>query len=109
MHEGDSVIDSRAKGRTAERAVELEFQGAGLSTERALSGRTQVHGDILSEGLAVEVRNRQRIEIVKWSAEHELGCPNHLTPVVVYRCNHQPWRASLLLSDLLDLVKEARS
>lgn len=103
------MIDSRSKGRTAERAVELVLQGAGLSTERALSGRSQVHGDILSEGLAIEVRNRQRIEIVKWSAEHELGCPSHLTPVVVYRCNRQPWRASLLLGDLVDLVKEARA
>lgn len=103
------MIDSRSKGRSAERAVELLLQGAGFSTERALSGRTQVHGDILCEGLAIEVRNRQRIEIVKWSAEHELGCPPHLTPTVIYRPNRQPWRASLLLTDLLDLVKEARS
>lgn len=103
------MIDSRAKGRTAERAVELLLQEGGFTTERALSGRNQVHGDILCSGLAVEVRNRQRVEIVKWSAEHELGCPPELTPLVVYKTNRQPWRASLLLADFVDLLKEARA
>jgi len=103
------MIDSRAKGRNSERDVELALQAAGLSTERALSGRSQVHGDILCEGLAIEVRNRQKLSIVSWSAEHELGCPTHLTPVLVYRSNRQPWRASCLLSDFTDLVREARA
>jgi len=102
-------LDSRNKGRSAERDVELVLQAAGLSTERALSGRTQVHGDILSEGMAIEVRNRQRIEIVKWAAEHELGCPPHLTPVLIWKTNRQPWRANCLLSDFVDLLKEARA
>lgn len=103
------MIDSRTKGRTAERAVELVLQDAGLQTERALSGRSQVHGDILCEGLAIEVRNREKLSLVRWSAEHELGCPPSLTPVVVYRSNRQPWRASLLLADLVDLMREARA
>lgn len=103
------MIDSRSKGRTAERSVELALQAAGLSTERALSGRSQVHGDILCEGHAIEVRNRERISIVTWSAEHELACPEHVCPVVVYKCNRQPFRASMLLDDWAELVKVAVS
>lgn len=101
-------IDSRSKGRRSERDIELLMQAAGFTTERALGGRTQVHGDLLSEGFAFEVKNREKLSIVKWSAEHELACPSHLTPVLAYRSNHQPWRVSMLALDFLDLVKEAR-
>lgn len=103
------MINSRTKGRTSERAVELILQEAGLSTERALSGRSQVHGDILSEGFALEVRNRQKLSIVTWSAEHELACPPHVVPALVFKSNRQPWRCSMLLADWVDLVREARS
>lgn len=104
-----SPLNSRRKGVTSERAVELLLKEAGLSTERALSGRTQVHGDILCEGMAIEVRNREKLSLVRWSAEHELACPPSLTPVVIYKSNRQPWRASLLLADFTDLLKEARA
>lgn len=43
------TINSRRKGVSSERDVELALQAAGLSTERALGGRSQVHGDILCE------------------------------------------------------------
>lgn len=102
-------MNSRAKGRDSERDVEFRLQAAGLSTERALSGRTQVHGDILCEGFAIEVKNREAMSLRSISAAHELSCPPHLTPVVVWRSNRQPWRCSLLLEDFLDLVKEARA
>lgn len=98
------MIDSRAKGRSAERQVELAVQAAGLSTERALGGRNQVHGDILAGKFALEVRHREKLSIVAWSAAHEIGCPPAMTPVLVYRTNRQPWRASMLLSDFLDLA-----
>ena len=40
---------------------------------------------------------------------HEDETPEHLTPVVVYRRSRAPWRCSLLLEDLIDLLREARS
>lgn len=100
---------SRTKGRSAEREVELRFQDAGFTTERALSGRRQIAGDINVAGLALEVRRRERIDIARWCAEHEAETPEHLTPVVVWRKSREPWRVSLTLDDFLDLLGEARS
>lgn len=100
---------SRTKGRSAEREVELRFQDAGFTTERALSGRRQIAGDINVAGLALEVRRRETLSIDAWSRDHEDETPDHLTPVVVYRRSRAPWRCSLLLEDLIDLLREARS
>lgn len=103
------MIDSRSKGRRSERDVELAFQARGFSTDRNLGGREQVAGDITTEGFALEVRNREKLSLSRWSAEHELSTPKHLTPAVVYRSNRHPWRISMTLEDFLDLLGEARS
>lgn len=99
---------SRSKGRSAEREVELAIQRAGFSTDRNIGGRQQVAGDIATEGLAIEVRRRERLDVPAWCRVHEAGTPDHLTPVVVYRRSREPWRVSLTLDDFLDLLKEAR-
>lgn len=99
---------SRTKGKVAEREVGHILTAAGLEVVREQDGRLQT-GDIRCEGLLIEVRNRQKLSLTAWSAAHELGCPPHLTPVVAYRSNRQPWRVSLLLSDFTDLIAEARS
>jgi len=103
------VTDSRNKGRSAEREVELAFQRRGVPTDRNLSGRKQVAGDIATSGLAVEVRRRERIDIARWCADHEAETPEHLTPIVVWRKSREPWRVSLTLDDFLDLLGEARA
>lgn len=103
------TLHSRNKGRSAERAVELEFQRAGFSTDRNIAGRAQLAGDIACEGLAIEVRRRESLSLDAWSAAHELQTPEHLTPVVVYRRSRSPWRVSLRLDDFLDLLRKARS
>ena len=100
---------SRRKGQAGERSVELIFQEAGFHTERNLSGRKQIAGDINVAGLAVEVRRREKLSLDAWSMAHEDETPEHLTPVVVYRRSRAPWRCSLLLEDLIDLLREARS
>ncbi len=101
-------VHSRNKGRSAERAVELEFQAAGFSTERNLGGRVQVAGDIAVEGLAVEVRRRETLSPERWCSEHEQATPAHLTPILVSRTSRNPWRVTCLLSDFLELLEEAR-
>lgn len=100
------MTDSRAKGRSAERECELLLQAAGLQTERAIGGRHQISGDILTADprLAVEVRRRERLLIPAWCAEHEASCPADVIPVLAWRSNRMPWRASLRLDDLLKLI-----
>lgn len=100
---------SRRKGVSAERAVETILQAAGLQTERALGGRTQVSGDIAvhQPRLAIEVRRRETLQIVKWSREHESSTPETHVPVLVWRPSREPWRASLLLEDFCSLVRGA--
>lgn len=106
------MIDSRAKGKLAERSVEKIVQGAGIPCERPLDGRHQVAGDLVTQTypqLAMEVRSRKRIEIVKWSHEHEdLVGEGEVIPAVVYRTDGDTtWRASLTLVDLLWLLELA--
>lgn len=106
------MTHSRNKGRNAEREVELILQRHGFGTDRNLGGRVQVAGDLVVYGplltsprpLAVEVRRRERIEVVKWSAEHEDSTPDSHLPLVAYRPSRQPWRVSMLLDDLLPLL-----
>lgn len=100
---------SRLKGRNAEREVEAIFRDHGLRTERTLGGRHQAYGDILCEGLAVEVRRRERLTIEPWLAQHVEHCPPHFVPVVVARRNRGTWMAALELLDFCELVREGRS
>lgn len=107
------MTHSRNKGRTAEREVELILQAAGLQTERAIGGRTQVSGDIAARAdgvsLAIEVRRRERLLIPSWCEAHERSTPGGSIPVLVWRANRMPWRAALLLDDLLTVTpKEKR-
>lgn len=99
---------SRRKGQAGERSVELIFQEAGFTTDRNIGGRKQIAGDIAAAGLAVEVRRREKLSIERWCREHEAETPEHLTPVVVWRRSGEPWRVSLTLDDLIDLLREAR-
>ena len=100
---------SRNKGVRSEREVELRFQDAGFVTDRNIGGRKQIAGDINVAGLAIEVRRREKLSLDAWSMAHEDETPEHLTPVVVYRRSRAPWRCSLLLEDLIDLLREARA
>lgn len=100
---------SRRKGKAAEAEVSRILTDRGISHDRLLDGRHQVHGDILAGELALEVRRREKISITAWSKLHEAEVPDHLTPAVVYRSNGEPWRVSLQLEDFLGLLEAARS
>lgn len=99
---------SRDKGKRGEREFSKALEGRGISHDRLLDGRHQVHGDVLAGELAIEVRRRERIEIVKWCRDHEAEVPAHLIPVVAFRPNEEPWRVTLTLDDFLDLLEAAR-
>lgn len=96
---------SRSKGLRGEREVGHIFTDAGLHYVREQSGRTQGADFLVERFLFTEARYRQKLEIPKWCAEVELACPDHLVPVLAWRKNDAPWRASLLLTDLAELLK----
>lgn len=98
--------DSRRKGRAAERELESLIATRGIEVDRSLGGWHQPYGDIRIPGTAIECRRRERVEIVKWSREHEAQVPGHLIPALAYRTNGEPWRVSLPLDDFLDLVQQ---
>lgn len=99
---------SRTKGKSGEREVSRILTDRGIHHDRLLDGRRQVHGDILAGDVAIEVRRREKISIIRWSADHEASVPAHLTPAVCYRSNGEPWRMSIRLEDFLDLLEAAR-
>ena len=99
---------SRTKGKSGEREFSKILTDRGIHHDRLLDGRHQVHGDVLAGDLAIEVRRREKVSITAWSKAHEQEVPSHLTPVVAYRSNGEPWRVSLTLEDFLDLVEAAR-
>lgn len=100
--------DSRRKGRSGERELERLIAARGIEVDRSLGGRQQPYGDIRIPGVAIECRRRERVEIAKWSREHEAQIPEHLIPAVAYRTNGEPWRISAPLSDFLDLVEQSQ-
>ena len=99
--------DSRRKGRESERSFEKLAERRGIPAVRSLGGREQALGDVLLPGFAVEVRRREKLSLTKWSREHEEKVPDHLTPVVAYRTNNEPWRVSMPAEDFLDLIQAA--
>lgn len=103
------MTDSRRKGRDGERELERLIEARGIDTDRSLGGRTQPHGDISIPGFAIECRRRERIDICKWSKEHEAKVPGHLTPAVAFRKSGEPWRVALTLDDFLDMYLAANS
>lgn len=98
---------SRDKGKVAEREVERRLEQRGFHVIREQDGRTQ-GADLLVNGTyAVEVKRRERLSLLDWHRQLEGRIPGHLVPMVVWRPNREPWRASLLLADLADLIEEA--
>lgn len=103
------MTDSRRKGRSGERELERLIAARGIEVDRSLGGRHQQYGDLRIPGVAIECRRRERVEIVKWSREHEAKVPDRLIPVIAYRTNGEPWRVSLPVDQFLGLIEQARS
>ena len=98
---------SRDKGKVAERDVGHILDRHHLPYLREQDGRTQ-GADFLVDGrFTLEVKRREQLRLVEWHRQLEAATPAHLTPVVAWRPSREPWRASLLLADLLDLARAA--
>ena len=97
----------RTKGANGERELCRILRDHGLPAQRTAplqANSAARDADVLSiPGWHLEVRRRNQISIVRWSRETEAAAPTGKAPVVLYRPDREPWRASLLLADLIPL------
>lgn len=103
-------VHSRNKGAVAEREIASILRAAGWPDARRTgqmqSQRGAPEADVFAiPGARLEVRRRERIEIVRWCREHEALTPPLDIPIVVFRPSREPWRACLELDELLPLLK----
>jgi Holliday junction resolvase len=95
---------SRDKGLSGEREVRHAFETGGFPV-RGLEGL----GDqlvVCATGLTlhIEVKRAETLRINEWTRQAETEAPQGTVPIVVYRRNREPWRASLKLDDLIALL-----
>ncbi|HZR91338.1 MAG TPA: hypothetical protein VFA44_02900 [Gaiellaceae bacterium] len=98
---------SRRKGVRGEAEVAAALRAAKL-TVRSLEAAGD-HLALAAGGLVlhVEVKRAERARPVEWSRQAEAEAPPGTVPIVVWRPSREPWRATLLLDDLLALVRAA--
>lgn len=93
----------RDKGLRGELEVTHILSAAGL-VPHGLDGQ----GDhlVVGEGrpLHVEVKRQETIRILAWCRQAEAEAQDGAIPVVVFRPSREPWRAALLLDDLIGLI-----
>lgn len=95
---------SRTKGKTGEREIVLLAKEAGFDKAHRSWQIPQPNGDIGGiPGVHLEVRRREGLAVEAWCREVEAKA-NDRIPVVAWRRNGEPWRATLPLTDLLRLL-----
>jgi Holliday junction resolvase len=100
---------SRDKGKRGEREVCHALDRRGLPYLREQDGRTQGADFLIDRRFTAEVKRREKFSLLEAHRHVEGLSDKHLTPVVIWRPSHQPWRVSMLLEDWLDLITEAGS
>lgn len=102
---------SRRKGKVGELEVVNLLKAHGLKAQRtaplqAAAGSSDA--DVIGvEGVHLEVKRQERVEIDKWCAQAELAAKPTDVPAVVWRRNNQKWRVALPLEDFLQLLRSA--
>ena len=92
-------MNSRDKGKRGEREL------AGLIGGRRgdnLLGSADVVG---LEGFHVEVKRRERVDMVRWCEQAEADCGDGEVPLVAWRRNRDDWRVTLPLEAFLELLR----
>lgn len=100
---------SRDKGARGEREVAAAFREGGFP-EADRGARLGKSGDdvIHVEGLHIEAKYRERLELWASLEQAETDAPRGMEPVLIFRRNRQPWRAALKLPFLLALLRDRR-
>lgn len=99
---------SRDKGLSGEREVRHAFEASGFPV-RGLEGLGD-HLVVCGAGvvLHLEVKRAETLRLPAWSRQAESESPADALPLVVYRSNREPWRASILLEDMIRLLPRSR-
>ncbi len=84
---------SRSKGKVGERQVVELAKAAGFEDAHRDWMTPQPNGDIGGvPGTYIEVRRRERVDILAWAREAETAADDKL-PIVAFRTSREPWRA----------------
>lgn len=98
---------SRTKGKLGEAQVVALARDAGFPDANRSWQTPQLDGDLQGiPGVHLEVRRREGTSVEAWAKEVEQKCRNGNLPVVAWRRSNQPWRATLPLTDLLELLAQ---
>jgi len=98
----------RRKGAAGEREiVELLHAHGWPRAHRNFGSGSAGGGDVAHgpEGVALEVkRHGGRLDLPRAIRQAEAGAGDHDLPIVAHRRDGEPWRATLPLEDLLELL-----
>jgi hypothetical protein len=98
-----SAKGRRDKGVKGEREVRKVFETAGFEV-RGLEDT----GDhlVICAGLTLHIESKraETLRLPLWSRQAEAEAPQGTVAVVAYRRSREPWRASLLLDDLIAIL-----
>jgi Holliday junction resolvase len=104
-------LSSRRKGIAGELEVCAILRNHGLKAQRTapLQAAGNVNdADVIGvEGMHLEIKRQERVQIDSWCAQAELAAKPTDVPCVVWRRSRERWRVALPLQDFLDLVERA--
>lgn len=106
----------RDKGKRGELEVRDVFRAHGFSDvdRTPNSGGLKIVGDLYGQSiedarLHVEVKRAETLALPAWTRQAEADCPEGFTPIVAYRRSNEPWRGSLDLNRLVQLLAIERA
>ena len=98
---------SRNKGAAAERELANILQEhLGFAVKRKLGQARDGGDDIQVQHFRIEVKRRERLEVVKWCEQVQAATGDGEVPVVAFRQNGEPWRVVLLLDDFIPMMRD---
>jgi len=97
---------ARNKGAAGERELAaLLSEELGLVVKRKL-GQARDGGDDIEVGkFHIEVKRRERLQVVEWCEQVEACTPIDGVPVLAFRRNGEPWRVVLRLEHFIPLMR----
>lgn len=97
---------ARNKGAAGERELAaLLSDQLGQVVKRKL-GQARDGGDDIQVGrFRIEVKRRERLQVVEWCEQVEACAAAGEVPVLAFRRNGEPWRVVLRLDDFIPLMR----
>ena len=99
-------VNSRSKGKRGELEVVRTLRDYGYDARR---GNASIgEPDVVDgpEGYHLEVKRREREQTDVWLEQSIRDAKNGEVPLVIHRKSGMPWKVTLLLSNMLELIKE---